>query len=307
MTNTDLEPASLADPDLESREPSGAIGRRRRGPILTHFKTHPLSLAALFYVVALVIVAIFAPLFAPYAPTESDLTAILQPPSSDHLLGTDQLGRDVLSRIIYGARTSTYAATLAVSVAAVLGVPIGLLSGYRGRRVDLVFSRLNDALMSVPPLILALAVVAVLGPGLTNAMVAIGIISTPRFFRVVRAAAIDVRDSTFIEASKALGCTERRVVFAHILPNVMSPLLVAISVSFATAIVAEASLSFLGLGAVPPTASWGQMLAQATGRLDLKYLVYAPGIAITLAVMAFMILGDAIRDAIGMRREEDRG
>jgi peptide/nickel transport system permease protein len=302
MTELDVLPAGTGEAPLAEVvvEVPGAR-RRTRHRIISHFRDHPVTLIAVGYLLLLAIVAIFAPVLAPHDPNRSDLLASYRPPSGNHLLGTDDIGRDVLSRLMFGARTSLVAAVEAVGVSTLIGTLLGLCAGYYGRRVDTALSRVNDALMSVPPLILALAVVAVLGPGLTNAMFAVGIVSVPRVFRVVRASAIDVGHTSFVEASVALGCRSRRVLFAHILPNAFGPLLVVITVSMATAVLAEAGLSYLGLGVQPPTPSWGGMLAEASKRLDLRYLIYPPGIALALTVGAFTVVGDGLRAALGIR------
>jgi peptide/nickel transport system permease protein len=298
VTELDLLPATGTETVVV---PAVVTRRRSRHRIISHFLRQPIALAAAGFLVLLAAVAVFAPVVAPYNPNHSDLLAIYQPPGNGHLLGTDEIGRDVFSRLIFGARTSLLAALEALGVSISIGLLLGLAAGYYGRRLDTTLSRITDALMSVPPLILALAMVAVLGPGLPKAMFAVGIVSIPRVFRVVRAAAIDVRHRTFVEASVALGCRNSRVLFRHILPNSLSPLLVVISVSMGTFVVAEAGLSYLGLGVQPPTASWGGMLAEASHRLDLQYLIYPPGIALALTVAAFTVVGDTLRRAIGAR------
>lgn len=205
------------------------------GKLLRRLLRRPVAVASLVVLAVIVIAAVLAPLVASHDPNRTDLLAVYKEPSGAHRLGTDNLGRDLFSRLVYGARTSLVAAVEAVGVSLALGVPAGLIAGYRRGRLDLVFSRLNDAIMSVPNLILALAIVAVLGPGLTYAMLAIGLVFTPRVFRVVRAAAMEVRQQTFIEGSEAIGCTSTRTVVVHVLPNVLSPLLVVVSVSLASA------------------------------------------------------------------------
>jgi peptide/nickel transport system permease protein len=209
----------------------------------------------------------------------------------------------VLSRLIYGARVSLVAAAEAVGVAALIGIPLGMLAGYGSRRADAVLNWSNDALMSVPALILALTIVAVLGPGsLTNAMLAIGIVTAPRFFRVARAATQDVRHETYIEASRAIGCKRSRILGRHVFPNAVTPLVIQVTLALGAAVVAEASLSFLGFGVRPPTASWGSMLNDAYVNLSqAPYLVYIPGLTIAAVVLAFTLVGDGLRDALGTR------
>jgi len=305
----DDAPAEVLIGDLRGAgsgtEEEGASGRVSRGRVIwRRFRRDKVAVVALGFLVLLVLVAIFAPLVAPYPPNEQNLLIRLQRPSWDHLLGTDQFGRDQLSRLIFGARTSLVASLEAVAIGVVFGVPLGLLAGYFGGWVNAVLDRLSDALMSVPGLVLALTVVAVLGPGLSNAMIAIGVILMPRFFRITRATTQEVREETFIEASRALGCRPRRILWKHIFPNTVSPVVVQSSLTLGTAILAEASLSFLGLGVRPPTASWGSMIFTASSVFYTdSFLVVAPGVAIMLTVLAFSIVGDAARDAMGAGRD----
>ncbi len=278
----------------------------RRGPWVRAFR-RPIALIALLFLCLLVFVAVFAPLIATHDPAETDLKAVFKGPSWSHLLGTDTLGRDLFSRLVYGTRTSLSAASEAVALSLVLGLPIGLFAGYLGGRLDQIAGRFIDALLSVPSLILAVAMIAALGPGLSHAMIAIGIAFTPRIFRVVRASAHEVRHETFIEASESIGCSKVRTALVHILPNVMSPVLIAASLMFGVAVLAEGGLSFLGLGAQPPTPSWGTMLFDARQRLDLDYLIWAPGALIFATVVAFTMVGEALRDAISGSRGRSRG
>lgn len=275
-----------------------------RARLLRRFLANKLAVLGAFVLIVIITVALLAPLVAPHDPDAQDLLLRLQRPGTDgHPLGTDQFGRDVLSRLIYGARVSLLAAAEAVGVAALLGVPLGMLAGSASRRTDAALSWSNDALMSVPALILALTIVAVLGPGsLTNAMLAIGIVTAPRFFRVARAATQDVRNETYIEASRAIGCKRSRILSRHVFPNAVTPLVIQVTLTLGAAVVAEASLSFLGFGVRPPTASWGSMLNDAYVNLSqAPYLVYIPGIAIAVVVLAFTLVGDGLRDALGTR------
>jgi len=251
---------------------------------------------------------VFAPLLAPHAPNTQNLRNSLKGPSSANLLGTDEFGRDQLSRLIFGARVSLLAGLIAVAIGAGCGVPLGMLAGYRGGVADSILSRVNDALMSVPGLIFALTIVAALGKSLTNAMIAVGIIFIPRFFRVSRAATQDVRGETFIEASRALGCSRARTMWRHVFPNVMQPLVAQVSLMMGAAVTAEASLSFLGLGVTPPTASWGSMLNSANTNISRgPHLVYPPGVMVAITVLALTFVGDGIRDALGTRRIAGEG
>lgn len=270
-----------------------------RGGAVRSVLRRPVTMTAAVFVLLLVLVAIFAPLLAPYDPLEQEVINRLKPPSGAHLLGTDDFGRDVLSRLIYGARISLTASLQAVVVAMVLGFPLGVLAGYLGGWVSAVSTKVMDALMSAPSLVLAITIVAVLGASLTNAMLAVGLVMAPRFFRVSRASTMDVRHETYIEAAIALGCRPWRTIVRHILPNVMPPIVLVISVSLGTAVAAEASLSFLGLGAKPPTASWGSMLSTAASNMQLApHLVWPPGVMIFLTVLAFTYLGDGVRRAL---------
>jgi peptide/nickel transport system permease protein len=258
---------------------------------------------ALAVIAVFVVMALLAPRIAPYDPNLQDLLVRLEHPSALHWLGTDEYGRDQLSRLIFGAQVSLLAAIEVVAVGLLIGVPAGVLAGFFPGLIDGALSRISDGLMSVPSLVLALTIVAVLGQGLGSAMFAVGIVFAPRFFRVARASTYEVRQETFIEASFAIGCTWWRVAWRHVLPNAMSPLVVQIAVVLGAAITAEASLSFLGLGVQPPTASWGGMLASAYANLyEAAFLIWAPGIAIATTALAFTILGDEARIALGTRQ-----
>jgi ABC-type dipeptide/oligopeptide/nickel transport system permease subunit len=258
------------------------------------------AVAALTYLVLLVVVALLAPLLAPKDPNAQDLANVMASPFDGGLLGTDQLGRDVLSRMIFASRIALIAVVQAIAVGLALSVVPGLIAGYFGGRVDRFIMRINDAVMSFPPLILAIAIVGVLGAGLTNSMVAIGIVFAPTFLRLIRASVMGVREETFIDASRSIGSPTHWIVRRHVLPNVMSPLLVQISLSSGFAMLAEASLSFLGLGVQPPDASWGSMLSNGFRVMESQpWLVVFPGLAIGVTVLAFNMLGDGLRDAIG--------
>lgn len=248
----------------------------------------------------LVLVAVLSPVLMPHDPGRQDLLNRLESPSGDHWLGTDSLGRDNFSRLIEGTRVTLWACLQAIALAVVVGIPTGLIAGFVGRRVDSVLSWIADILLSLPPLILALAIVGILGPGLTNAMVAVGIVFAPRFFRVARAAAYSVRNETYVEATRALGCSTSRILFRHVLPNSSGPLLVQLTFALGLVVTAEASLSFLGLGAKPPTATWGSMVRDAFNNVyDTTFPLIAPSLMIVLTILAFSALGDALRDAMG--------
>jgi peptide/nickel transport system permease protein len=264
------------------------------------------AVVSLAFLALLILIAIFADFVAPMDPDKTSLGNTFAGPSGDHWLGTDQLGRDVLSRLIVGTRVSLWAAFQAVGIGLAIGVIPGLLAGYIGKWVDTVMMRLADAIMTFPPLLLAIAFVAVLGQGLTKAMLAVGIVFAPRFARLVRGLVLSVREETFIEASRSIGTPTSRILRRQILPNVLSPLVVQVSLSLGFAMLAEAALSFLGLGVRPPQSSWGSMLQNAYRNInESAFLAIAPGIMIMLSVLAFNLLGDGIRDSLGkeIRRE----
>lgn len=251
----------------------------------------------------LVTIALAAPWLAPYPSNLQDYDAIMQPPSWAHWFGTDELGRDVLSRVIFGTRVSLKAGFFSVAIAVAVGLPVGLVSGYyRGVWDEMVLMRVVDALQAFPFLILALAMVAALGPGLGNAIIAIGIGFVPSVIRVVRAQVMQVREQEFIAAARAVGASDLRILFVHAIPNCLGPVLVQASLAVAAAIIAEAGLSYLGLGVQPPDPSWGSSLRFAQGYLQTApWMAYWPGAAIFVAVLAFNLLGDGLRDALDPR------
>lgn len=266
------------------------------------FKRNKPAIFGGFIIAAMVVVAIFAPLLAPYSPYQQDLLHITQPPTAAHLMGTDDLGRDVLSRIIFGARVSVGAAIIPTLIALIIGVPLGLLTGYYRGILDDVVMRVVDAMQAFPFLILALALAAMLGPGFMNAMIAIGIGFIPAFIRIVRGQVLTVAQHDYVLCSRAIGTTDPTILRKHVLPNALGPLLIQSSVAMAASILAEAGLSFLGLGVQPPTASWGQMLTIAqTYIYTAPSLALWPGLAIFFAVLGFNLLGDGIRDGLDPR------
>lgn len=290
--------------ETEPESPGAPITARRR--FLRRFKRQRLAVASLIVVILVALVAIFAPWLTPRDPNKGDLMSALQTPPGGSGLGTDHLGRDQLSRLIMSSRVSVQAAFQSVAIGVLLGVPMGLVAGYFGRWVDRLFSRINDAILAFPPLILAVAVVAVLGRSLTNAMIAIGIVFAPRFFRLTRAEVLSIREETYIEAARSIGTPTRKILTRHVLPNALPSLIVQASLSAGFAMLAEASLSFLGLGVQPPQSSWGAMLAEAASVINREWtLMLAPGICIIVITLAFNVLGDGLRDSIG--REEHRG
>lgn len=284
--------ASPADSTGESSSPRAGSGRVR------WLWKKPSTLLSALFILLLTSVAVLAPVISPYSPDAQNLMDRLSAPSPKHWLGTDEYGRDALSRLIFGARVSLLAAVQAVSITLIIGLPLGIIAGYVGGWFDTVMNRIMDILMSVPSLVLALTIVAVLGPGITEAMLAIGIVLTPRTFRVARASTLEVRNDTYIEAARAVGASTGRIIVRNILPNVTPPIILVSAVSFGTAVAAEASLSFLGLGVRPPTASWGSMLDNAASTMGIAPLhVWPPGIAIFLTVLAFTYLGEGMREA----------
>jgi peptide/nickel transport system permease protein len=291
---------------LDAQEALAPPEPTARARFLRRFRRQVPAQIALGYLVLVVVVVALAPVIATHDPLAQNLTGVLQQPGNGHLLGTDDLGRDVFSRALYAGQISLIAAAQAVGVAVLLGVVPGLVAGYAGRTVDAVIMRVTDALMSFPPLILAIAFVGVLGPSLTNAMTVIGVIFAPRFVRLVRGTVISIREETYIEASRSIGTRTATVIRRHVLPNALSPLIVQISLTAAMAMLAEASLSFLGLGVQPPDASWGSMIERGFRyTASAPWLTVFPGLLIALTVLAFNLLGDGLRDSLG--REIRRG
>jgi peptide/nickel transport system permease protein len=269
---------------------------------LRAFLRHRLAVFGLVVIVLFVTVALLAPLLAPFDPIETSWTRIRQPPSAAHWFGTDENGRDVLSRVIWGARASLMAGVIAVLVAVAIGVPIGLLAGLAGGWTDTLISRLTDAMLSVPFLILAIALAAFLGPALENAMLAIAISAAPIFVRLARGMALEAKSTDWFEAARSLGNPPWRNALVHVLPNIVPPLLVQATLAIAEAIIAEAALSFLGLGQQPPAPSWGSMLNSAQRFItQAPWLAIYPGLAIFCVVLAFNLVGDGLRDALDPR------
>jgi peptide/nickel transport system permease protein len=275
---------------------------RRRILLRKRFLRRPMAVAGLIVVVAFVVVAIFAPWIAPYKASATDFNAILAHPSSKHLLGTDFLGRDEFSRLIWGARASIQAGVLATVVAMIIAVPIGLVAGYYRGWIDTVIARLTDVLLAFPFLILAVGLAAIFGPSLLNATLALGIGAAPALIRVARGETFALREEDYVPAAIANGAGDPTIIFKHILPNMTSTLLVQATVTIPGAIVGEAILSFLGLGVQPPTPSWGTMLQDAQSYLSqAPRLAVIPGLAIVVAALAFNVLGDGLRDIFDPR------
>ena len=258
---------------------------------------------ALAIVIVFIALALFAPWIAPHDPVATSWGAIRKAPSAAHWFGTDEIGRDVLSRVVFGTRASLLAGVVSVSISLLLGVPIGLVAGFAGGFADALISRLTDAFLACPFLILAIALAAFLGPSLTNAMIAIGVSATPIFVRLTRAQVIHVKVEDYVEAARALGNPPWRIALRHVLPNVTAPLIVQTTLAIAAAVIAEASLSFLGLGQQPPEPSWGSMLNTAKNYVDqAPWMAVWPGLAIFALVLAFNLLGDGLRDALDPRQ-----
>ncbi|HLI98464.1 MAG TPA: ABC transporter permease [Bradyrhizobium sp.] len=257
------------------------------------------AVAGLVIVATFIALAILAPWIVPYDPVATSWTLVRKSPSALHWFGTDDLGRDVFSRVVFGARASLLAGAISVGIALTIGVPLGLFAGYRGGFIDALISRITDAMLACPFLILAIALAAFLGPSLGNAMIAIGVTTTPVFIRLTRGQTIGVKVEEYVEAARAIGNPRWRIALFHILPNIMPALLVQATLSIAAAIIAEAALSFLGLGQQPPAPSWGSMLNAAQRFLtNAPWMAIWPGLAIFLVVLSFNLVGDGLRDAL---------
>ena len=266
-------------------------------------KRHRLALIGAGILIGLIGVAVLAPLLAPWDPLEQNLYSRLQAPSLDHLLGTDDFGRDILSRIIYGARISLRIGLISISIALSVGSALGLIAGYRGGGLDTIIMRFMDIMLAFPSILLAIAIVAVTGPGIDNVMVAVSIVMVPQYARLVRACVLSIREMAYVEAARALGGGEVRILLASVLPNCTAPLIVQSTLSLGTAILDAAGLSFLGLGAQPPVPEWGAMLSG--GRellLKAPWVMTFPGLAIFTVVLGLNLFGDGLRDALDPKR-----
>lgn len=265
-------------------------------------RVHPMGAASLVVIVGVVFVALFADAIAPHSYSRQNYTAVLQGPSATYLLGTDEFGRDLLSRVIQGSRVSLFVAFTSVGIAILTGAALGLLAGYFGGSADEIIMRTMDALYSFPAIILALAITVVLGPGVGNVIVALAVVYTPIFARIARGSVLTVRGREFVSAAVALGSGPSRVMLRHVAPNITAPLIVQASLQISFAVITEASLSFLGVGVTPPTPSWGAMLKSGYGYLELApwYAIF-PGLAIFFTVLALNVFGDALRDLLDPR------
>jgi peptide/nickel transport system permease protein len=283
---------------VEEKEESASLWREgwRR------FRKNKMALVGLGIVVFFILLAIFAPLLAPYDFKEQNLAERLQPPSSKHLFGTDDFGRDIFSRVIYGARISLWVGFFSVLGSVIVGSMLGIIAGYYGRWIDGIISRLFDIMLAFPSILLAIGIVAVLGPSLQNALIAIAVINIPNFGRLIRSRVLSIKQEEYVMAAKAIGMSDMRILFHHILPNSMAPIIVQGTLAIATAIIEAAALGFLGLGAQPPNPEWGKMLADSKDFLtQAPWTMVFPGIAIMLTVLGFNLMGDGLRDALDPR------
>lgn len=279
--------------------PTAAAPASGRVPAWRLLASNPVTVVSVLVLAAIVVIALLSPVLAPYGINAIDVQNALQPPSAAHWFGTDDLGRDILSRVIVAATVSLQVAVVSVAFAFVVGVTVGLVSGYRGGWLDTVLMRVVDVMFAFPVLLLALAIVAILGPGLPTTMLAIGVVYTPIFARVARASALSVSVEPFVQVSKTMGTGNGFILFRHVLPNMTGPIIVQTSLSLAFAILSEAALSFLGLGVQPPQPSWGRMLFDAQGFLGQAWWMSVfPGIAIFVTVLAFNLVGDGLRDVL---------
>lgn len=282
--------------------PLVAVPRTGVRAFIRRLRRRPLALLGFTICIAVILAALFAPLITPFDPNKPDIMVSLEGPSAAHWLGTDDLGRDVLSRIIFGARVSLLVGLVSVGAALVVGATIGMLSGYLGGWLDTVLMRAMDSILSFPALVLALAIAAALGTGLKAPMIAIAVVYVPTFARVTRGQVMTVRELEFVVAARTVGVGNSRIMRRHILPNILAPLIIQTSLSVAFAILAEASLSFLGLGVKPPAPSWGRMVSEGRQYLqDAPWIVFGPGFAIFITVMGLNFFGDALRDALDPR------
>ena len=294
--------------DAVAAAPAVATQRAARRRLLARALTNPLSLAGLLIIGGLLLLAVIAPAIAPYDPLVTDVPHRLEAPSDQHLFGTDALGRDILSRILYGTRISLRIAILTAVIATFLGAPLGLISGYFRGRVDDLLMRVTDMFMAFPRLILAMAIAAALRPTLENVVIAISLAAWPAYARLARAVTLGLREENFVEAARALGASPLRILARHIAPGVVSPLVIQVSLDMGGIILTAAGLGFIGFGAQPPTPEWGLMISEGRTYITKEWWVSTfPGIAISLVVLGFNLLGDGIRDILDPRLRSVRG
>jgi len=298
MPEQSIDQATVAPSGREAIRPSASpwVSARRR------FGRSVSGLAGTAVLMILLLAAIFAGFISPYDPVKQDFRVERDPPSLTHPMGVDELGRDILSRVIWGSRVSLQAGAMAATIALIVGSTLGMLSAFYGGRADTLIMRSMDVLLAFPYLLLAIAVVAILGPGLLTAMIAIGIVHVPGYARIVRGSVLMVRSREYVEAATALGASDLRVMGAHVLPNVLAPIIVQVTLNIGSSIIDTAGLSFLGLGTQPPTPDWGNMLAAGRSELiNAPWIATFPGLAILVTVLAFNLMGDALRDAMDPR------
>ncbi|WP_247870420.1 ABC transporter permease subunit [Ochrobactrum sp. CGA5] len=280
--------------------------RRPLAEFWRRFKKQKVALVALIFIIALVLAAILAPVIAPYDPSAPDYNAVLQGPSGDHWAGTDAYGRDIFSRIIWGARISLAVGFLSVTLGALFGVTLGIVSGFYGGWVDSIIMRICDLLLAFPGILLAIAVIAVLGPGITNVIYAVAIFSIPVFARLARSTTLQLKRTVYVDASRAIGVADRVIMLRHILPGTLPNVIVYFSMRIGTSILTAAALSFIGFGAQPPSPEWGAMLADGRTYMGVAdHLTLFPGIAIFVTVLGFNLFGDGLRDALDPKLRSD--
>lgn len=286
----------------EQRSVGARLASFKQSRKVEQFIENRLNVIGLVLVSIVVFGAVFAPVFAPQQPNEQDLFNRLQPPSSDHPLGTDQLGRDVLSRLLYGARISLRISFVVVALTLGIGTTVGLVAGYAGGWVDEALMRLVDVLLAFPGILLALVIAGILGPSLTNIMIALAVVGWTQYARIIRGSVLSVKEMEFVRAAQLMGVSDARIVLRHLLPNVVTPVVVLATMDMAYVILGTAGLSFLGLGAQPPTPEWGTMLSEGRDYIDTAWwVVNFPGLAIMITVLGFNLLGDGLRDVLDPR------
>jgi peptide/nickel transport system permease protein len=273
--------------------------------LLYRFRRSKGAMIGLVIMVLLAIAAIFAPIISPYDPIKIDPAHSLYSPGSPYLFGTDQYGRDIFSRVIYGSRVSLVIGLISVGIAMVIGVTVGLVSGYYGHWIDSILMRIIDVMLAFPGILLALAIVSILGPSVRNMMIAVGISAIPEYARLTRGSVLSAREALYVDAARVIGVPNRTILWRHLLPNVVTPIIVAATLGVGSAILTAAALSFLGLGAQPPQAEWGRMLSDGRAYLQSQWWISTfPGLAIMVAVLAMNMLGDGLRDALDPRMKE---
>lgn len=293
------------EPDTSGEPVDQQLTESRWQATLRFARTHPLGACCIVVIVLLVLVAALAPVVAPYDPLRQHRSHVLEPPNFQYLLGTDNLGRDVLSRVIYGARTSLLISVITITVSFVLGTAFGVLSGFIGKALDISFQRLMDAIESIPPIVLLLFVAVALGPSIRNVVIALCIVIVPGFNRIARAEALRLREETYVESARATGAGVARILRRHVFPNMFAPMFTVATLAFGGIIIAESALSFLGIGTPPPTPSWGRMLSAGRDYITSDpWMVIVPAIAISLAVFVFNLVGDALRDHFDPKMQE---